>query len=258
MTQSSPWLVLPPNDVDAEVRLVCFAHAGGAASTFYPWRAGLGEQVAVVGVQLPGREDRLREPLVHSLDEIVEAVSGALLELDRRPVVLFGHSFGAIVAFEVANALQRAAAAPSALLVSGRAAPDLPNRAPRIAHLSAADVLQETAERYGGIPDAVLEDPQLRSLQGRVLQADLEMTERYQHTSDGSLTCPITALGGLDDAWVTRRELDGWQHQTSGAFSCLQFPGGHFYFKAPANETMFLNRIRSACQDALVEANEEG
>lgn len=257
MTPSSPWLVLPPNDAGAELRLVCFAHAGGGASTFYPWRAGLGERIAVVGVQLPGREDRLHEPLVRSLDTIVEAVTGALLELDRRPLVLFGHSFGAIVAFEVARALQSGSLLPAALIVSGRAAPGLTNRAPRIAHFAALDVLHETAERYGGIPEAVFEDPQLRSLQGRILQADLEITERYEAATDQPLACPIIAFGGLDDGWVTRRELDGWQSQTSSAFSCTEFPGGHFYLKEPGTEEAVLSKLRAVCLSSSFEDTEQ-
>lgn len=215
---------------------------------FHPWGKTLRPKIAVYGIQLPGREHRLRETPVGSLDEMLHAITAALSSPDNRPFVLFGHSMGAILAFEVARQLRRAGrVGPSALLVSGRGAPDVPSRAPRLGHLPAPGLLCRVAELYGGIPEAILGDAEMAGLMGKALQADLSMIERYECSPDEPVPCPITAFGGDADAWVARSELEAWRQHTRGEFSAEQFRGDHFYFRAPEILRSLLARVRECC-----------
>jgi medium-chain acyl-[acyl-carrier-protein] hydrolase len=187
----------------------------------------------------------LREPAAISLREIIDAVTSALPSPDDYRLVIFGHSMGAIVAFEVARQLRREGRAlPAVLMVSGCAAPHLPGRAPRIAHLPASEVFGIMAERHGGIPDAILNDPELVELMGGTLKADLTIMEAYEASLEEPLACPIVALGGLEDAWTSQMELSAWSTHTTDEFSLEQFPGGHFYFRQPEVLATLLGRIR--------------
>lgn len=241
----------PFDEPDATVRLVCFAHAGGGATTFHPWRAGLRPDVRLAAVQLPGRENRLREPLMYALPDIVETIASDLTWADGLPFVMFGHSMGAIVAFEVARQLRREGrAGPAALLVSGKVAPHLPGRAPRIAHFPPAEVLRLMSERHGGVPAAIMRDRELVELMGNALKADLAIVEDYEPAGEAPLDCPIVAIGGDDDAWVARDELDAWVQHTTAGFSSVQFRGGHFYFRTPDVQQALLALIRETCLKA--------
>ena len=243
-TPRSPWLVRYGPDT-ARVRLIGFPHAGGAATVFYPWSAVLQPDVAVHGVQLPGREDRWREAPVRRVDDVVAAVADALGVLDQRPFVLFGHSLGALLAFELARHLRRAGRpGPAALIVSARPAPHVLSRAPALAHLSPEALVLRVSQLYGGIPPAVREDPELVALMGRALQADLSLLERHDYVSEEPLPCPLVACGGLDDPWVAPGELDAWRQHASGAFTRHDFPGGHFYFRSPEAQASVLAVVR--------------
>lgn len=108
---------------DAAVRVVCFPHAGGAASYFFPVASALSPAADVLAVQYPGRQDRRREPCIDNIEALADAVLAELPHWLDRPLVLFGHSMGATVAFEVARRLERDGTIPLALVVSGRRAP---------------------------------------------------------------------------------------------------------------------------------------
>ena len=206
---SSPWIVSFPADPGARVRLICFPYAGGGASAYYPWARALAPDTAIHAVQLPGRESRIRESPARVLTDIVDPVAAEIEQLADRPIVLFGHSFGTVLAFETARRLrERRRASVAALIVSGRPAPHVGSRAPRLAHLPPRELVFQVADLYGGIPPVVLSEPELVLMMGTALQADLEILERYVHVADDPLSCPILAVGGSGDRWVTRSELD--------------------------------------------------
>ncbi len=103
----SPWLIRNRRDSDARLRLFCFSYAGGGASVFRLWAAGLPKGVEVCAVQLPGRENRIAEPLISSIDELTPLLCDALLQHCDLPFVFFGHSTGALTAFELSRELRR-------------------------------------------------------------------------------------------------------------------------------------------------------
>lgn len=228
------WLVRPSPNPDAALRLFCFPFAGGGASIFRLWPAGLPSSVELCALQLPGRESRLREPAHQRigplLDEIVDAITP---ELDR-PFALFGHSKGALVAFELGRELRRRGLpSPTLLIASGRVAPQLPPRRRPIHALPEAEFRDEL-RRLDGTPRAVLDHHELMSLFSPVIRADLAVNESYVYRAEPPLDVPLLALGGRDDPLVHADDLDAWETQTSSRFECVRFDGGHFFLQTAA------------------------
>lgn len=225
------------------MRLFCFHHAGGSAAVFRNWTGGLSD-LEVHAIQLPGRGTRFQEPASPRLRELARNVADGIGPLLQGSYALFGHSFGGLLAFEVARELERRGRGHLVhLFVSARRGPRLPDSAPPLSGLDDAALLSEVCARYGGIPDAILREPELLQLLLPALRADLEALETYVYEPREILGCPITAFGGVDDRWATTRELQAWQSETTGAFSMRQFAGGHFYL--PSAESLVCEEILS-------------
>lgn len=180
--------------------------------------------------------------------DIVAPVSEAIAAIHQTPFVLFGHSMGAILAFEAARQLRRISSAlPAVLIVSGRCAPQLRPNIPLISHLDDARLVHRAAELFGGIPQEVLENQELIELMARVLKADMTLIEQYNYAAEPPLECPIVAYGGDRDPWASESEVEAWREQTQRAFMRELFPGGHFYLREEGNERQLLNHIREIC-----------
>lgn len=214
---------------DARLRLFCLPYAGGDAAVFSAWSAGLPESVEVCPVLLPGRSGRIAEPLLDNMTLLVRALAKGLADWIDRPFALFGHSTGALVAFELARRLEQEGRFPAQLFVSGCGAPQLPpGRPDRIHDLPAADFL-ERLRALGGMPDAMLANPELRDLFLPILRADFKLSETYRYESGVPLKCPLTAFTGLQDRFVGRQSAEAWRHQTAGAFALYTLPSDHLF-----------------------------
>ena len=230
---SSPWLLRPVADRQDRLRLFCFPHAGGGGSLFMPFARELAPTLDVRAVQLPGRENRLREPAHTRLPDLIHELVRALREYLDVPFALVGHSMGALVAFELTRRLRAdGMPAPVRLFVAGHRAPQLPNRHPRLAHLTDAEFIDAVGTRYGGVPDEVLRHADLMALLLPCLRADMALIEGYAYEADDPLTCPISVYGGVDDAVTTQTELEGWRAQTRADCTLTRFPGGHFFVRS--------------------------
>ena len=246
-----PWLVSFSAPIDARMRLFVFPYAGGAPAAFRSWPAALGPRIETHFVALPGRERRFPETPVTRAAHIVAPVTTAIASFDPRPFVLFGHSMGSVLAFEVARELRRSGrGSPAALVVSGRCAPHVKPRSPALSHLPDSELIREVARLFGGTPAKVLDEPELIQLMARGLRADLAVIESYRYTAEEPLGCPILALRGDDDPWVSRDELETWREQTSAEFDSAPLGGDHFYFKTPAGERQLLARLLEYCTRA--------
>jgi medium-chain acyl-[acyl-carrier-protein] hydrolase len=224
------WVVRMPRE-RPRLRLLCFPHAGGGASSFRAWAGLLGPEIEVCAVQPPGREERIREAPITSLCELVLALVQQTAAVRAAPYALFGHSVGALVAFELARALRRRGQPlPVHLFVSGAVGPHVPDTDPPLGCCSDAELLARL-RHHRGTPSAILEHPELMELLLPTLRADLSLRDGYRHESELPLDVPITALGGLDDPDVSHDGLQAWREHTRARFAVRDFPGGHFFVR---------------------------
>ena len=197
---------------------------------FREWSGTLPAEIEVIPVQYPGRENRVREPLINRLGPLVETLLGDLGELTK-PFAFFGHSMGALVSYEIAHKLRdEGKPGPVKLFVSGRRAPDRISENPPLHQLDDEALLEELRE-LNGTPEAVFQYPELIDFWLKILRADLETCETYKYPNEIPLTCPITAFGGLEDPYVSEADVAAWQNHTRSEFSLHMFPGGHFFLK---------------------------
>ena len=211
----------------APALLVCFPHAGGSASFYHPFAREFAGVCEVVAVQYPGRQDRRTEPPCTDLEALADLVYGVLPLEPERPVVLFGHSMGAVLAYEVARRLERDGTGPAVLIVSGRRAPS--TRRHEEVHRRSDDVLLAEVAGLSGTSSALLEDEELRRMILPPLRADYRAIETYRYRPGPPLACPISVLTGDRDPRVSAAEAEAWRDHTGGGFRLRTLPGGHFY-----------------------------
>ncbi|MBB3228208.1 medium-chain acyl-[acyl-carrier-protein] hydrolase [Luteibacter sp. Sphag1AF] len=223
------WMTIGARRPDARARLFCFPYAGSGASIFRGWQDHLPEDIEVVGVQLPGRENRFNEPRFNRLIDVIAPLHEMVAEMADKPFYFFGHSIGALIAFELSRALQRYnSPQPFHLVVSGMRAPHI-KRGGEPLHLMDDDALLERITDYNGTPKELLQDVELMKFFLPQLRDDFAISETYQYRDGESLTCPVTALGGDADPSVSESDLDAWEMQTRSAFRAIVFEGDHFF-----------------------------
>jgi surfactin synthase thioesterase subunit len=224
------WLRINQPRPQARLRLFCLPYAGGAASLYRTWHQYLPADIEVCAVQLPGRENRIQERSYTNLVDLIEALIPHLQPILDKPFALFGHSMGALIAYELAQYLQQHRQTPAHLFVSGRRAPLLPEPEMMLHTLPSDEAfLRELQRRYHNIPAVLFEDAELRTLFVPLLRSDLTLVETYQYPERPALPCPLVALGGADDPRASPAELRAWQELTQADFALHCFPGGHFY-----------------------------
>ncbi|MEZ4681370.1 MAG: alpha/beta fold hydrolase [Caldilineaceae bacterium] len=249
MPSVTQWLHISQPNPHARLRLFCFPYAGGAASIYRLWHQHLPAEIEVCAVQLPGRENRIREQPFTDVDGVIQALIPNLLPYLDKPFAFFGHSMGTIIAYELAQQLpQHHARMPTHLLVSGRRAPFLPDPEPQL-HSYPTDegFLKLLQQRYNNIPDLILQDEELRKLFVPLLRADFTLVETYQYRAGPRLSCPIVAYGGTEDERASKDDLMAWQTLTESTSALHRLPGGHFYLKDQANAllTIVANYLKS-------------
>ena len=240
------WVSLGPNRGRALGRLFCLPFAGGGAAAFYPWTNRLLPDIELVRVHLPGRENRLRELPVTRVASLVNSLVAELVAYMDRPFAIYGHSMGALIAFELARELRRwHYPLPAHLFVSGFRAPHLPPVEPPFAHLTEVEFIHRVRQ-YGGIPDLVAQHEELMEIFLPILRADFEITETYVFEAEPPLEFPLTALGGLADPKVSCDRIRAWEMHTCRGFQSHFFPGGHFFIQSSEESVLDLINLTLA------------
>jgi surfactin synthase thioesterase subunit len=218
-------------------RLVCFPYAGGSASFYFPMFDALRPAVEVIAVQYPGRQERRDEPAIRDLLALADRAAEALLPLADRPLAFFGHSMGAVVAYEVARRWEeRHGIVLRHLYASGRRAPSR-YREETVHKRDDAGLLAELTQ-LGGPGLDLLADEEIRALLLPVLRGDYTAIETYRHPPGPPLRCPITALIGDSDPRISLDDARAWGEHTSGPVELRVFPGGHFYLADAKREVI--------------------
>ncbi|MFE0041906.1 thioesterase II family protein [Streptomyces albireticuli] len=228
-------------------RLVCLPHAGGSAGFFFPFSQALAGDLDVLAVQYPGRLERHHEEPLTDIgrlaDHVVAALTSPAFGTDGLPLVLFGHSLGALVAYEAASALQERGTPVRALFVSGRRAPSCPDDVKPLHALDDAAVVAELRD-MDGTEDELLSDPEVLRLILPAVRADYRAVETYRHRTRPRLTSPVVTLTGDNDPRVRLDQAAAWADHTTGPHELRVFPGGHFYLSSPPQRSAVVALLR--------------
>jgi surfactin synthase thioesterase subunit len=222
-----PWRVPRPR---AATRLLCLPFAGGAALAYRHWAERFPD-TDVLGVELPGHATRFREPLVTDMAALVEELADVVRALPDLPLVLFGHSLGAFIAFDLAQRLaELGLEQPRWLVASAALPPD--HRVHRAAATEWSDTeLIGRLRRLGGTPAEILANPELMAMSLPIIRADYRLIATRRRPPYAPLACNVAAFSGSDDRSASPREVLGWARFSSGEFFAHEFAGGHFYIQ---------------------------
>ncbi|HVC89126.1 MAG TPA: alpha/beta fold hydrolase [Acidobacteriaceae bacterium] len=227
--QRSQFVIFRPRPA-ASFRVFCFPHAGGAPIAFFPWAEWFSEDIECVCLQYRGRAQRIREKPLTSIGEFVSEISEDLAALSDTPFAFYGHSFGGIVAFELARQLRRSGRpGPSHLFVGATRPPHLESPFSPIHALAKEDFIANVQSRYGGIPSVILEDAEVMKMFLPAMRGDFTAYESYRYEPGPPLDIPITAFGGAQDKAVEPECLYEWELHTQAVFASNILPGDHFF-----------------------------
>jgi medium-chain acyl-[acyl-carrier-protein] hydrolase len=238
--RTDAWFQTGPACEQAGLNLFCFPYAGGAALVFKKWWDFFSPAVQVIPVELPGRGARLQEPPFVSLPALINELEDAIQPLLDSPFVLFGHSMGAIIAFELGRSLRRKyGREPQALFVAGRRAPQAPDDEPITYNLPKDKFIEELI-KLDGTPREVIEHAELMELMLPLLRADFQMIQTYEYLAETPLSCPITVFGGLQDIETPREKLLPWKELTCSRFALHMLSGDHFFIRSSQSHLLRL------------------
>ena len=230
------WVICQQPRPEAKLRLFCFPYAGGGASAFKSWNEFFSDDIELCIFQMPGREERLGEKLITDMSQLVDVLVEEITTYSDRPFAFFGHSMGAIVAYETACRLRNIdAIQPLHIFLSARAAPHLQEDGDPLRFLDDETFIDRLHQTYGAVPEAIRQSEELKKVFLPILRADVELLEKYKNIRSEPLDCPISVLGGKSDPAISKAMLAGWQTLTSSVFVQHEFPGEHFFINSERN-----------------------
>lgn len=219
-----------PGDGPSRTALLVLPHAGGNAHAYTPWRALLPGHLTLLIGQYPGRGARFSEDVPAGIDDLAPPIARCL-PAGATDLVVFGHSMGSLVAFEVARTLTAQGRPPRALVVSACRPPHHANPSPVYPGRLTDDELVAAIKARGGTDNAILDEPELREVIMPAIRADFGIDDDYVFAGGAPLDCPVTVFGGTADEVVPAAILPGWSAVTTATTRVELMRGGHFYFQ---------------------------
>ena len=231
-----------------QARVFLFPHSGAGASAYNQWPEYFEQSgIDLISVQLPGRENRFGDKAISHLPLLIDNLLSAITPLTDKPFIFFGHSLGALIAFELCRALRRKGLPlPSQLFASAFHPPKLPNPNKELHQLSQRSFIDGIRE-YGNTPDKVLSNEMLMDILLPMLRADFSLHETYQYREELPLSCPITIFKGSNDTFAKPEDMHHWHQETSASYEEIEYKGQHF----------FINEHRQSISQRLVNSLEK-
>ncbi len=228
----TPWLPPSVGSGQSRVRLFCFPHLGGGTAVYNSWSRSLSADIELVPVYFPGRESRLNEPAIDNMLRLVAELADAFGPWINVPFAFFGHSMGAVVAFELARRLESdGESGPICLFVSSCPAPDrVKNNDPRHTK-SDEEMITALVNAFGVEGGPHPDEIALMRMMAPTIRADIKLLETYQSQPLPRLSCPIVAIRGTQDRQVSFPDIVSWEAFTTASCSARAYPGGHFFLR---------------------------
>lgn len=221
------------------MKLFCFPYAGASAAVYARWKRRLPAWIELASVELPGRGRRMKEPLQTTFEGLLAAVALQVQPHPGQPYALFGHSLGALLAFELAaQRMRQQAPEPLVVFATGTPAP-CRRDAERFTRLHTDAELRAELVRLQGTPACVLEDAELMALTLPILRADFQSAGSYVCPPGRRIQAPLHVVGGMEDT-TTPETLNAWREHTQGEFELSMLPGGHFFLQSQEAELLQL------------------
>ncbi|MFL5884107.1 MAG: thioesterase II family protein [Thermoleophilaceae bacterium] len=213
----------------AQARIFCFPYAGGRAQAYASWAGAMPHGCELSAFTYPGRGSRLRDRPLTSARALAGEAADALEPRLDLPFAFFGHSMGALIAFETARALRdRGGPLPSILMVAGQAAPHLSAGTDTV-HDLPDDEFQAHLRQMGGTPPEILESDELMRVLLPSLRADFQICDTYAYSPGAPLELDVRAYAAVDDREASLDEIEAWREHGTGEFALELFAGGHFF-----------------------------
>ncbi|GAA2944045.1 MULTISPECIES: thioesterase domain-containing protein [Streptomycetaceae] len=196
-----------PADRSAFATVVVFPQAGAGCLRLRSTASALPSGLNLLGVQMPGREDRLNDSPANSLSEVVARIGAELRDPAlHRPLVLLGVSLGALIAYEVARKLEPEGAGPRSLVVAAARSPEywrsFPAADPPSAELTA---LLHPSVRDSGTARYAL----------ATLRSDVRLMAGYQVPSTPLTSTSLRSVSGSRDDVATTAQMSGWRDRST-------------------------------------------
>lgn len=225
----SKWFHAERPNHQSSFKLFCFPYAGGGSAVFRAWCDELPKKVEVVSIRLPGRENRIDESPLGSLDCLVEALYENIISLLDKPYAFFGHSNGALICYKLALRLQRSrfSGVPKLLILSAKCPPHVMSKKENLSLLPDDEFLAKLSE-LNGTPKELLENREMMDLLLPMLRADFSLGENLDFEPDVILKCPATVFYSREDN-ISFQKITAWQDLFSEKISFHEFSGGHFF-----------------------------
>jgi surfactin synthase thioesterase subunit len=200
-------------------RLFCLPPAGAGASLFFPWLDAAPGDIEVCPVSLPGREDRLREPLAASIPALADELADALAPALDLPYVVLGYSMGALLGYELLRRWDaRGLRQPDLFVALAARAPGVPFSREAPLHTLDRDAFRAALADLGGTPPELLANEDAMALFEPILRNDLRISEIYAGAAGWRMSCPLLAFHGRQDALLGESEVSAWRDCTSARF----------------------------------------
>jgi len=238
MQNSKQWITCPHPKLEARVRLYCLPFAGGGASIYNSWGKLLGSDIEVCPIQLPARENRYSENAYTNAELLAGVLAEKLKIHSHKPFAIYGHSMGALLAFELTRALQRNfGLIPEHLILGAHRAAHLPRNRQEL-HRLPDPLFIEKLSKLGGFPAEVLSSSELMQFLMPTLKSDFELCETYQFKKSELLNCTIHCFAGKHDIEASPDVMSQWKIHTNKNTISHVFDAGHFFIKSHQNELL--------------------
>lgn len=224
------------------MKVFCIPYAGGSANIYWDWKNQLGAYAQIVPVEYKGHGSLFSEKPYQTIQEAAEDIVQRYLIENKEPYILYGHSLGSLVTFEIGNLLKKKGICqPEHIVLSAMRPPHLLYKKKKYTHLP-KNVFMEHIFALGNTPREILEEEELRDLFYEILFADMKLVEDYHYNEKlDFLNVPISVFTGMEDKDAPKEDLLEWAKYTKNKFTLNMFSGNHFFaFHETGKEAVYI------------------